>query len=411
MTTSLPESVGGPKNWDYRMCWIRDAALTIDALSICGQQEEVHAAITWLLGAIRRNGPDVHVIYSLDGELPTTSQKPAVPGYKHSTPVMLGNDAASQRQLGVYGDLFGTVADWVFGGHLLDTRSARELADLADQCADSWRHEDAGIWELPTNRQYTSSKMNCWRALDAAGRLADGGHLAGNGLRWKHEATKVRAWIQDNCWSAHKNSYTFYAGSENLDASVMLGSGFGFDRGIDMSTTIDAITDELAVGPLVYRYTGAQREEQTFIACAYLARRHPRRRRAKRRSSNADERTRRRRQPARIVIRNGHGRDQRPHRKPPTSAQPPRPNPRCSGTPRRRGVTLRTITFSQGCSGSGSCLSAGSSAATRSEAMLAYACPPQHPTAGLAGIGGCSRGRRPALSSRSKPHLEAVRSS
>jgi len=268
-TTSLPESIGGEKNWDYRFCWIRDAALTIDALSICGQQEEVHAAITWLLAAIRRNGPDVHVMYSLDGDLATSSRTPAVPGYKQSTPVMVGNDATSQTQLGVYGDLFGTVADWVFGGHVLDTRSARELSDLADQCADMWRHEDAGIWELHTDRQYTSSKMNCWRALDAAARLAEAGQLTGTGERWKHEAATVRSWIRDNCWSASKKAYTFYAGTEDLDASVLLGSGFGFDRGEDMSTTLDAITEELAVGPLVYRYSGAQREEQTFLACAY----------------------------------------------------------------------------------------------------------------------------------------------
>ncbi len=268
-TTSLPESIGGPKNWDYRLCWIRDAALTIDALSTCGQQEEVHAAVNWLLATIRRNRPGVHVMYRLDGEVPTTSHRPSVPGYRHSQPVMIGNDAASQLQLGVYGDLFGTVADWVFGGHLLDTRSARELADLADQCADNWRQADAGIWELHTNRHYTSSKMNCWRALDAAARLAHGGYLAGNARRWKHEAAKVRTWVRDNCWSHQKQAYTFYAGSEDLDASVMLGSGFGFDRGQHMSTTVDAITEELALGPLVYRYSGAHREEQTFIACAY----------------------------------------------------------------------------------------------------------------------------------------------
>jgi GH15 family glucan-1,4-alpha-glucosidase len=269
VTTSLPESIGGTKNWDYRYCWIRDAALTIDALSICGQQEEVHAAITWLLAAIRRNGPDVHVMYSLDGDLATTSRTPAVPGYKQSRPVLIGNDATSQTQLGVYGDLFGTVADWVFGGHVLDAQSARELSDLADQCADMWRHEDAGIWELHTDRHYTSSKMNCWRALDAAARLAKAGQLTGTGKRWKHEATKIRRWITDNCWSPTKKAYTFYAGTDDLDASVLLGSGFGFDRGESMSTTLDAIADELAVGPLVYRYSGAQREEQTFLACAY----------------------------------------------------------------------------------------------------------------------------------------------
>jgi GH15 family glucan-1,4-alpha-glucosidase len=269
VTTSLPESIGGAKNWDYRFCWIRDTALTIDALSVCGKQAEVQAAITWLLAAIRKNGPDVHVMYTLDGDLATSGRQPAVPAYKHSTPVMVGNDATSQVQLGVYGDLFGTVANWVFAGHVLDVRSARELADLADRCADVWRHDDAGIWELHTDRAYTSSKMNCWRALDAAARLAQAGALTGSGTRWKHEAHKVKGWIRANCWSDHKRAYTFYAGTEDLDASVLMGSGIGYDCGKDMSTTIDAITEELGVGPLVYRYTGAQRQEQTFLACAY----------------------------------------------------------------------------------------------------------------------------------------------
>lgn len=269
VTTSLPESVGGAKNWDYRFSWIRDAALTIDALAILGLQEEVHAAVAWLLHAIRDNGPDVHVMYTLDGTVPTDVSKPQVPGYQHSRPVMIGNDAAGQTQLGIYGDLFGTVADWVFSGHVLDVRSARELADLADRCADVWRHDDAGIWELNTNRPYTSSKMNCWRALDAAARLARAGRLTGTGQRWAAEAQVIKAWVREHCWSEHKQAYTFYAGTDDLDASVLLAGHFGFDRGKRLSTTIDAITEELGSGELLYRYSGVHREEQTFLACAF----------------------------------------------------------------------------------------------------------------------------------------------
>lgn len=268
-TTSLPESVGGPKNWDYRFAWIRDAALTIDALAVLGLQEEVHAAVGWLLHAIRSNGPDVHVMYTLDGRVPSAVREPGVPGYKDSQPVKVGNQAAGQTQLGVYGDLFGTVADWVFGGHVLDVGSARELSDLADRCADVWRRDDAGLWELPDNRPYTSSKMNCWRALDAAARMAEAGQLTGTGARWRAEAEVIRDWVREHCWSQQRQAYTFYAGSEDLDASVLLGAVFGFDRGPRMSSTIDAITGELGAGPLLYRYSGVHREEDTFIACAY----------------------------------------------------------------------------------------------------------------------------------------------
>jgi len=268
-TTSLPERVGGDKNWDYRYSWIRDTVLTIDALSDLGLEEEVHAAVRWLLHAIRRNGPDLHVMYTLEGAVPTMQQLPQVPGYRASTPVQLGNRASGQMQLGVYGDLFGTISSWIRRGHLLDPRSARELAVLADRCADLWRRDDAGIWELTQNRPYTSSKMNCWRALDAAAALAEQGHLPGSGDRWRAEADVVRAWVDEHCWSTARQTYTFYAGSEDLDASVLLGASMGFERGPRMSTTIDAVTSELGAGALVYRYSRVDQEEATFLACAY----------------------------------------------------------------------------------------------------------------------------------------------
>lgn len=268
-TTSLPEAVGGPKNWDYRYSWIRDAAFTIDSMSVLGLQEEVHAAVAWLLHAIENNGPDVHVMYTLSGATTDGVRTPDVPGYKASLPVQLGNGASDQTQLGIYGDLFGTVANWVFHGHVLDTRSNRQLADLADRCADLWRGDDAGIWELQTNRPYTSSKMNCWRALDSAAKLAEAGHLTGTGKRWRSEAAVIKDWVQENCWSAQKSAYTFYAGSTDLDASVLLSAQLDFDTGPRMSSTIDALSEELGAGPLLYRYSGVHREEATFTACGF----------------------------------------------------------------------------------------------------------------------------------------------
>ncbi len=268
-TTSMPESPAGGKNWDYRYSWVRDAALTVDAMSDCGLEEEVHAAVSWLLTTIRRQGPDVHVMYTLTGGTPTPSHSVDVPGYRDIGPVVIGNDAVGQVQLGVYGDLFGTVSRWVFGGHVLDVRTARELADLADQCADLWRHDDSGIWELGERRPYTTSKINCWRALSCAAELAEAGHIAGSAERWSREAGNIREWVHAHCWSEREQSYTFYAGTDELDASVLLGAAFDFDRGPRMSATIDAVTRRLGAGPLVYRYTGVDREEATFLACAY----------------------------------------------------------------------------------------------------------------------------------------------
>jgi GH15 family glucan-1,4-alpha-glucosidase len=267
-TTSLPERVGGDKNWDYRFAWIRDASLTVEALQRCGLQEEVHAAVSWLLAAIHRGG--VQVLYTLSGDVPGAVREVPVGGYRNSRPVRVGNQARDQRQLGIHGDLFGTISAWVKAGHVLDVRTRRQLADLADRCADTWRLDDAGIWELETERQYTISKIGCWRALRCATELAEKGAIVGRGDRWAEEAELVRAWIEENCWSQARQSYTFYAGTEQLDASVLLGARFGFNTGERMSKTADAIIAELGAGDgLLFRYSGVQSEEECFLACSY----------------------------------------------------------------------------------------------------------------------------------------------
>lgn len=268
-TTSLPERIGGDKNWDYRFAWVRDAAFTIDALQVCGLEEEVHAAVSWLLAAIRRNGPHIHIMYTLEGQQAGTARTAPTPGYRGSTPVRVGNGATDQMQLGVYGDLFGIIDSWVRAGHVLDTGTRRLLADLADECADRWRGQDAGIWELGTTQQHTSSKMNCWRAMNLAAELAEDGHLPGTGHRWRREAQIIRDWVQGHCWSAELGAYTGYAGGNTLDVSVVLGARFGFETGERMSSTIDVLREHLGAGPLIYRYTGMSDEEQAFIACSY----------------------------------------------------------------------------------------------------------------------------------------------
>jgi GH15 family glucan-1,4-alpha-glucosidase len=268
-TTSLPERVGGPKNWDYRYSWVRDTALTVRALNECGLQEEVHAALLWLLETIRVNGPGIRVLYTLDGGAADHVSEVPVPGYRGSTPVRIGNDAVDQLQLGVYGELFDTVAAWVAAGHILDRRTRRELVDLANGCADTWLHDDSGLWELSERRPWTVSKMNAWRALDAAARLASEGHLDDLAHRWRTEAYRIRRWVGEHCWCADRRTYTAWAGSQELDAAVLLGGVFGFDRGDRMSSTIDAIGRELGAGPLVYRLSGYQSDEATFVACAY----------------------------------------------------------------------------------------------------------------------------------------------
>jgi GH15 family glucan-1,4-alpha-glucosidase len=159
---------------------------------------------------------------------------------------------------------------YVRNGHVLDAASGRLLAEFADQCCDDWRGTDAGIWELPDSRHYTNSKIGCWVALDRASQLADAGAITtSHSSRWRTERDEIRSWVNEHCWSAAQNSYAFYAGSDQLDASTLLAGQTGFDRGERLAGTVAAIQRELAAGPLVYRYTGMKSEEGAFLACSF----------------------------------------------------------------------------------------------------------------------------------------------
>ncbi|HTW20642.1 MAG TPA: glycoside hydrolase family 15 protein [Mycobacteriales bacterium] len=269
-TTSLPERIGGDKNWDYRYMWVRDTSFTIDALLTLGLQDEAHAAVQWMLGALRRTSPDLRVCYTLEGLDPPSDHAVDFDGYRGSRPVRSGNRAAGQTQLGTFGDLFDMIWQYVEDGHRLDAASARLLADLADRCCDTWMLQDAGIWELPDSQHYTVAKIGCWTALDRALQLVDAGQLeSARAPRWASERERIKSWIHENCWSATKRSFTAYAGTEDLDAATLLAARTGFDVGERLAGTIAAIQDELALGPMVYRYSGAADEEGAFLACTY----------------------------------------------------------------------------------------------------------------------------------------------
>lgn len=269
-TTSLPERIGGPKNWDYRYAWVRDASFTLDAFIALGMHEEAQLATAWLLRALRRSAPDLHVFYTLAGEVSAGESRLDAPGYRNSTPVRSGNGASGQTQLGTYGDLFDTVFRYLAAGHVLDAATGRMLADLADRCCDTWKCRDSGIWELEQREHYTISKIGCWVALDRAAHLAADGHLpAHHAERWRTEAREIRRWVLENCWSASKRAYSFYAGTDDLDAAVLLAGRTGFDRSRRLATTIDVIQQELGVGPLLYRYSGMEQDEGAFVACSF----------------------------------------------------------------------------------------------------------------------------------------------
>ncbi len=272
-TTSLPEKIGGKRNFDYRYGWIRDTSFALDALFRLGLEHDAHGTLSWMLGAVSGTAPDIKPFYGLRGDVPAGGGELKVQGYRDSRPAHDGNKAAGQSQWGNYGDLLDSVWLAVDRGHtVLDPRTARMLEQVADRVCDIWAGPDSGMWELGTRRHYTISKMACWVALDRLIRLADRGQLAARDAgRWRAEAAAIRAWVDENCWSQARRSYSFFAGSEDLDAAVLLAGRMGFLAGDDprFTQTIDAIRGELADGPLLYRYTGAREQENAFLACSF----------------------------------------------------------------------------------------------------------------------------------------------
>lgn len=269
-TTSLPERIGTGKNYDYRFAWLRDVAYTTKAFLRVGAVEEARAAFSWMTATILRHGGGLRTMYRLDGDLAPQERELDLPGYRDSRPVREGNRAREQIQLGVFGDLMETAALFVACGHVLDLTTRRLLADLADRCADLWRTCDAGIWELEQAEHYTMSKLGCWTALDRAARLAALGQLdPSHADRWRRERDRIRDWVDAHCWSEAKQSYVMHPGTDRLDASLLLATRFGFERSDRLALTREAIRRELCRGPLVFRYSGMEAEEGTFLACAF----------------------------------------------------------------------------------------------------------------------------------------------
>jgi GH15 family glucan-1,4-alpha-glucosidase len=274
-TTSLPERIGGKRNFDYRYGWVRDTSFALDTLIQLGLQHDAHGTLTWLLGAVSSTAPDIRPFYGMQGNVPLEEAELPVRGYRDSRPAHDGNKAVSQSQWGNFGDLFQVV--WLAvsrGQAVLDPETARMLERVADRVCDEWTNPDSGIWELGTHRHYTFSKMACWVALDRAVRLAEDGQLPaghGNTDRWRAEAAAIHEWTEEHCWSQARQSYSFYAGSDDLDAAVLLGARMGYLPADDprFNQTIDAIRGELADGALLYRYTGSRQQENAFIACAF----------------------------------------------------------------------------------------------------------------------------------------------
>jgi GH15 family glucan-1,4-alpha-glucosidase len=275
-TTSLPEEIGGERNWDYRFSWPRDAAFTLEALLALGCSRESRAFFWWLLHASQLTHPRLQVLYRLDGRIDAEESSLPLEGYRGSRPVRIGNGAATQTQLDVYGEVLQAIGRFADFDRRLDGDHGRRAAEIADFVCDTWMQPDAGIWEVrgePTH--YTQSKMMCAVALDSVCRLHDRGVLDGGDVeRWRRVRDQIREFVETRCYSERTKGYVRAVGEEELDASLLLGVLAGYDepRSPRLVATVDAVARSLREGPFVRRYRsddGLRGEEGAFLTCSF----------------------------------------------------------------------------------------------------------------------------------------------
>jgi GH15 family glucan-1,4-alpha-glucosidase len=275
-TTSLPEQIGGQRNWDYRFCWIRDSNFMIDTLLQLGCHEEARSLFWWFMQATARTVPQLHVLYRLDGGIGPAEREIDLSGYRGSRPVRVGNGAVEQTQLDIYGALFETAWLYSEGHHPLDSDTGAVLARIADYLCEVWRLPDSGIWEVRNGPfHFTHSKVMCWVALDRAVRLAGRGEMpVSRAARWRREAEAVRAFVEERCWSDELQSYTRIAGSRDVDASLLMLPIIEYAdvRGERIQGTIDAVNRLLRRDDVVYRYhadDGVPGGEGCLLNCSF----------------------------------------------------------------------------------------------------------------------------------------------
>ncbi|WEH19005.1 glycoside hydrolase family 15 protein [Streptomyces sp. VNUA24] len=286
-TTSLPEEIGGVRNWDYRHCWLRDSTLTLGALLSCGYHEEAEAWRDWLLRAVAGDPADLQIMYGLAGERRIPEYDlPWLSGYEDSRPVRVGNDAVRQLQLDVYGEVMDSLFVSRRSGLPDKPDMWRMQCALMDYLRTAWRKPDEGLWEVRgPRRHFTHSKVMCWVAADRAVRALEadpeltGGDLEG----WRALRDEIHREVCDRGYDPERNTFTQSYGSTELDAALLLIPLMGFLPPDDPRVvgTVDAIRAELSHKGLVRRYgldhrtaatasvDGLPGGEGTFLVCSF----------------------------------------------------------------------------------------------------------------------------------------------
>jgi GH15 family glucan-1,4-alpha-glucosidase len=278
-TTSLPEDLGGVRNWDYRYCWLRDAVLTIDALLEGGYVEEALAFGQWALRAGAGDASKLQIMYGTQGQRHLDElELDWLPGYEGSKPVRVGNAAAKQFQLDVYGEVAGVAYATSMVTGQLDRQLWPRVRALIAYLEEAWTKPDDGIWEVRgPRRHFVQSKVMAWLAFDCAVRLVERFELEAPLARWKRVRARIHSEICEKGYDEKRRTFTQYYGSQELDAAVLMIPIVGFLPGDDerVTGTIDAIRRELGHDGFISRYStaatddGLPGDDGQFLACSF----------------------------------------------------------------------------------------------------------------------------------------------
>ncbi|HLK90365.1 MAG TPA: glycoside hydrolase family 15 protein [Polyangia bacterium] len=278
-TTSLPEKIGGVRNWDYRYCWLRDATFTLYALMQAGHKHEAEAWRDWLLRAVGGDPQHVQIFYGPAGERRLTELTlDDLPGYEGSRPVRIGNAAVHQLQLDVYGEVIDCLYQAQRVGIARDEAAWRLQCGLLDYLESNWRVPDEGIWEVRGRRRaFTHSKVMAWAGVDRCIKMVEGLGFSGPLERWRELRAEIHADVCAHGFDAARGTFTQYYGSRELDASALMFPLVGFLPGDDARVrgTVAAIERELLRDGFVHRYTsshdvdGLPEGEGVFLPCSF----------------------------------------------------------------------------------------------------------------------------------------------
>lgn len=280
-TTSLPEVIGGARNWDYRYAWLRDASFTVQALHNAGHREEAEAYFRWVRGVrphpnSSAHPPEFQIVYGLHGERRLKEEElPHLAGYRGSRPVRIGNAAHRQNQWDIYGELVLAFYETTRYGHGITVEQWALVCNLAAEVVAHWREPDSGIWEVRGGpRHFTYSKLMCWVALDRAARMAGSGGRPGPVGEWIRERDAIRRAILEQGFDERTGSFTQAFGSPVLDATSLLIPKMGLlpyrDRRV--RSTLEATLRRLTADGMVYRYLGEDSlpgREGAFVLCTF----------------------------------------------------------------------------------------------------------------------------------------------